>query len=66
MEYTIEHLKLLLKKHDVYYSYADDYRSWKQGLDEEAEIKRVVKELGEPGELIYRDFINEKFTKLGL
>lgn len=66
MEYTIEHLKSLLKKHDVYYSYADDYRSWKQGLDEEAEIRKVVAALGDPGELIYKDFINEKFTKLGL
>ena len=63
---TIEKLKYLLKQHDVYYVYSDSLQEYRKGQEELAEIKRVVEELGESGELIYKDFINEKFTKLGL
>mgnify|MGYP005820385465 FL=1 len=66
MEPTIEKLKYLLKQHDVYYVYSDSLQEYRKGKEELAEIKRVVEELGESGELIYKDFINEKFTKLGL
>ena len=62
MEPTIEKLKYLLKQHDVYYVYSDSLQEYRKGKEELAEIKRVVEELGESGELIYKDFINEKFT----
>ena len=66
MEPTIEKLKYILKQHDVYYAYSDSLQEYRKGKEELAEIKRVVEELGESGELIFKDFINEKFTKLGL
>ena len=66
MEPTIEKLKYLLKKHDVYYAYSDSLQEYRKGQEELAEIRRVVKELGEAGEALYKEFRNEKFTKLGL
>ena len=65
MEPTIEKLKYLLKQHDVYYAYSDSLQEYRKGQEELAEIRRVVKELGEAGEALYKEFRNEKFTKLG-
>ena len=46
----IETLEALLKTHDWYYEYADDYRVWKRGLDERKNISRLMSELLESGQ----------------
>ena len=46
----------------MYYAYSDSLQEYRKGQEELAEIRRVVKELGEAGETLYKEFRNEKFT----
>ena len=58
MTKTLQDLKKLLSTHDYYYSYSDDHDSYKKGLDEDVAITALIKELGSPGEKLYRDYIS--------
>jgi hypothetical protein len=41
-------LELALKHHDWTFQYSDDYRVYKEGLDEETMIEGLMKQVGEP------------------
>ena len=55
----IEQLDQMLKSHDWYYSYSDDYRAWKRGSDEQEKILKLVKKLGKSGKDLYQKYIKK-------
>lgn len=46
---TLEDLEVMLKRHDWYSEYSDDYRSWKAGWEDSLRIKAMINELSERG-----------------
>ena len=47
----------MLKSHDWYYSYSDDYKVWKRGKEHHKKIMDLVKQLGREGMKIYTTYI---------
>tara|TARA_B100000029_G_C17598462_1_gene964974 strand:- start:3777 stop:3980 length:204 start_codon:yes stop_codon:yes gene_type:complete len=64
--YSLEDLKDLLEKHDWYYTFSDDYKVYRKGVKSEALIKKVVKEVGAPGETLYKQYVKQNLGDHGL
>ena len=54
-----EKLKSMLKDFDVYFPYADDYRAWKRGSEQQEKILKMVKKMGKSGEQMYKNFMKQ-------
>jgi hypothetical protein len=49
----------LLKNHDWYYEMSDDHNVWKRGLENEREIKRLMKLL-DPHKELYKQYSSQE------
>ncbi len=52
----LKELETLLKKHDFYFSYSDDHRAYKKGIESESKIRKLSDEIGKDGLSLYRQF----------
>lgn len=55
----INTLEQMLKSHDWYYRYSDDYKVCKQGEEHHKKIMELVKRLGREGKKVYRTYIKQ-------
>jgi hypothetical protein len=53
-------LEKKLKSHDYYFHYSDDHRYYKKGQKEQDEIRKLVKEIGEDGLSLYKQYLKQK------
>ena len=49
----------MLDKHDWLYIFSDDHRVYKRGARSAEEIQQAKKQLGEVGERMYQDKLND-------
>lgn len=52
----LEQLERLLRGHDWYYQYSDDYNVFRRGQSERSAIRFLVEKLGLEGEALYREY----------
>ena len=55
----LNRLDQMLKDHDWYFSYSDDFRVWKKGEEEHKKIMDMVKKLGKDGKKLYNKYIKK-------
>ena len=55
----INTLEQMLKSHDWYYRYSDDYKVWRRGEEHHKKIMELVKQLGREGKKVYRTYIKQ-------
>jgi hypothetical protein len=59
----IEQLETALKKHDWYYSYSDDSRVYRRGVDEQNEIRRLLRAVPrDQAKAFWQKFAPPEFT----
>jgi hypothetical protein len=49
--YTIEEYKTLLKNHDWFYEYSDDYSVWEKGTAEKDKLLQIQKQIDPTGSI---------------
>ena len=52
----MKQLEGLLKKHDWFYFYSDDSRSYRKGDEEHSKIRRLVDFIGKDGKKLYKSY----------
>ena len=61
---TEAEFRKMVRSHDYYYEYSDDYRVWERGRAEKAALRAAMKELPEGvGERIWEEEIKSMYSE---